>query len=179
MADGHNPLPGAHLGKNHHLTGLILSSNKWHTSEHGLGRASKTNNHLSHDNQIHEVRHTFLWRRETGVFTKRGGHPLHLVRVFHGTLSGQIVPVNNHDHGKMDKQCLPEVHTQPGQWPHKGCQYPHDKQSRFLYNTRNRSCLPQTITRRNVPTKAEPKQTRAITYNFLPFATTLKWSPRN
>ena len=35
MADGHNPLPGAHLGGNDHPTGLIL------TSEHGLCRAFK------------------------------------------------------------------------------------------------------------------------------------------
>ena len=41
MADRQNPLPGAHLGGNHHPTGLILSNNTRHTSEHGLGRASK------------------------------------------------------------------------------------------------------------------------------------------
>ena len=41
MADGHNPLPGVHLGGNHHPTGLILRNNTQYTSEHGLGRASK------------------------------------------------------------------------------------------------------------------------------------------
>ena len=87
MADGQNPLTSANLGGNHHLTGPIPSNNSWNTSEHGMGRASKNSNHLSHDNIIPEFRHTFLWRRETGIFTQRGGHPLHLFRVCHGTLS--------------------------------------------------------------------------------------------
>ena len=40
MADGHNPLRGAHLDRKHHPTGLILRKNTWHTSEYFLGRAS-------------------------------------------------------------------------------------------------------------------------------------------
>ena len=177
MVDGHNPLPGAHLGGNHHPTGLILRNNTWHTSEHSLGISSKNNDHLSYDNQIPEVRHIFLWQREIGIFTQRGGHPLHLVRVCHGTLSVQILPWNNHDYGTMVKKRLPEVYLHPGQWPQQGHQYPHDKQSCFLDNTINRSCLPHTMKRQNRPTKADPKHTRTVTYNFLPIATALKWSP--
>ena len=178
MSDGHNPLPGAHLGVNYHPNGLILSNNTWHTSEHGLGRASKNNNHLSDDNQIPEVGHTLICLGETGIFTQRDGHPLYSVRVFHGTLSGQSVTRNNHDHGNMFKQRIPVVYPHPGQWPQKGNQYPHEKQARFLHNTINRSCLTHTRTRQHRTTKAEPKYMRTISYNFLPIATTLKWSPR-
>ena len=135
-------------------------------------------NHLSHDNQIPEVRHTFLWLRDNGILTQKSGNPLHLVRVCHGTLSGQSVPVNNHDHGTMGKQRLPEVYPHPGHWPQKGHHYPYDKQSRFLHNTINISCLQQSRTRRHRPTKAEPKYTRIITHNFLPLTTALKFSPR-
>ena len=85
-------MPGAHLGRNNHPTGLILRNNTWHTSEHGLGRTSKNKNQLSHDKQITEVGHTLLCRRETGILTQRVGHPLHSVRVFHGTLSGKVYP---------------------------------------------------------------------------------------
>ena len=144
MLDNHNPLPGAHLGGNHHLTGLILRNNMWHTSEHGLGRASKKNDHLTNNNNFTKVRHTFLWRRQTGVLTQRSGHPLHTLRVRHGTLSDQIVPGNNHDRGKIGKQRLPAVYPHPGQWHQQGQQYPHDKQSRLLHNTRNISFLPHT-----------------------------------
>ena len=157
MADGHNPLPVAHLGGNHYPTGLILRKNRWHTSEHNLGRASKNNNHLSHDNQITEFRHTLLWQRETGVLTQRGGHPLHSVRVCHGTLSGQILTGSNHDHGTMGKQCPPAVYPHSGQWSQKVHHYPYDKKSLFLYNIRNRCCLPHTRTRRHRSTKAERK----------------------
>ena len=157
MADGHNPLPGAHLGVNYHPTGLILRNNTWHTSEHGLGRSSKNNNHLSNHNQITEGRHTFLWIRDTGILTQRGGHPLHLVRVCHRTLSVQSVPGNNYYHRTMGKQHLPVVYLHPGQWPQQEHQYPHDKQLRLLHNTINRSCLPHTSTKQHIPTKAEPK----------------------
>ena len=157
MVDGHNPLPSAHLGGNHHTNGLILSNNTWHTSEYNLDRSSKNNNHPSNENQINNVRHSFLWLRETGVLTKIGGHPLHSVGVFHGTLSGQSVPGNNHDYGTMGKQRLPALYPHPGQWPQQGHQYPHDNQSRFLQNTRNRSFLPHTRTKRHRPTKAETK----------------------
>ena len=157
MADGHNPLLGTHLGGNHPSTGLILRNNTWHTSEHGLGRDSKNNNHLSHEKQITEVKHTFLCSIETRIRTQRSGQPLHLVRFCHGTLSGQSVPGNNHDHGKMVKQRLPAVYPRPGQWPQQGHQLPHDNQSCFLNNTKKRSCLPHTQTQQHRPTKAEPK----------------------
>ena len=156
MYDGHNPLPSAHLGGNHHQTGRIQSKNMWHNNEHGLGRALK-HHHLSHDNQIPEVRHTFLWQKETGIFTQRGGPPLNLVRGFHGTLSGQSVPLNNHDRGTMGKKRLTAVYPYPGQWPQQGHQYPHDKQSRFIHNTINISFLPHTSTRRQKTTKDEHK----------------------
>ena len=92
MVDGHNPLTGAHLGRNHHPTGLILRNNTWHTSEHGLGRASKDNYHLTNKNKLTKGRQSLLWLRETGIITQRGGKPLHTVRVRHGILSGQSVP---------------------------------------------------------------------------------------
>ena len=41
MSDVQNPLLGTNMVRNHHLTGLILRNNTWHTSEHSLGRASK------------------------------------------------------------------------------------------------------------------------------------------
>ena len=41
MADGHNPMTGAHMGGNHHPNGLILRNNTWHNSEHVQDRASK------------------------------------------------------------------------------------------------------------------------------------------
>ena len=63
MVDGNNPLPGVHLGGNYYPTGLILRNNTGHTSENGMGRASKNNNHISNDNQFTKGRHTFLWRR--------------------------------------------------------------------------------------------------------------------
>ena len=66
-------------------------------------------NRLSHDNLIPKFRHDLLGQRETGIITQRGGHPLNLIRGFHGTLSGQIVPGNNHYHGTMGKNRLPEV----------------------------------------------------------------------
>ena len=157
MADRHNPLPGAHMGRNHHPNGLILRNNTWHTSEHSMGRASKNNNNLSHDNQIPEVRHTLIWQKDTGILTRKGGHPLYLVRVCHGNLFGQSVPKNNHDHGTMGKQRLPAVYPYTGQLPQQGYQYPHGKQSRFIHNTINRSCLPHTSTWQHKPTKAEPK----------------------
>ena len=47
-------------------------------------------------------------------------HPLYLVRFFHGTLSGKSVPGNNHDHGTMGKQRLPEVYPYPCQWHQQG-----------------------------------------------------------
>ena len=50
--------------------------------------SQKNDDHLTNDNKFTKVRHTFLWRRETGILTQRGGHPLHTVRVRHGTLSG-------------------------------------------------------------------------------------------
>ena len=156
MADRHNHLPGAHLVRNHYLTGLIIMNNRWHTSEHGLGRPLKKNN-LWHDNQITEIGHTFLWRKETGILTQRGGKPLNLVRIFHGTLSGQSVPGNNHDHGMMGKQVLPAVYPHLGQWPQQGHQYPHNNQSQFIHNTRNRSYPPHTRTQQHRPTKSEPK----------------------
>ena len=149
MLDVQNPLPGEHLGVNNHPTGIIFRNSTWHTSEHSLGRASKDNNHLSNDNQITEVRHTFIWWRETGILTQRGGHPLHLVRV--------CQPGNNHDHGTMGKQRLPAVYTHPGQWPQQGHHYPHDKKSRFLHNTRNISCLSHKRTQQHRPTNTEPK----------------------
>ena len=152
MADSHNPLSGANLGRNYHLTGLILRNNTWHTSENGLGRSSKNHNHLSYENQITEVMHTCLWQRETGILTQIGGHVLHPVRVFHETISGQILPRNNHDHGTMGKQHLPVVYPHPGQWTQQGNQYPNDNQSRFLHNNINRSCLPHTRTQRHRPT---------------------------
>ena len=145
MSDGHYPLPGAYMGRNHHPTGLILMNNTWHISEHGLGRVSKNYNHLSNGNQITEGRHNFLWQRKTGILTKRGGHPLHSLRFCHGTLSGQIVPVNNHDHGTMGKQRPPVVYPHPSQWHLQGHQYPHDNQSYFLHNTRYRSFLPDRV----------------------------------
>ena len=178
MVDYHYPLPGAHMGGNHHPTGIIPRNNMWHTSEHGIGRSSKNNNQISYDNQIPEVRRTFLWLRETGIFTQRGRHPLYLVRVCHGNLSGQHLSRNNNDHGMMGKQRLTAWYPHPGQWPQKGHHYPHDNQSRFLHNTINRSFLPHTRTRQHIPTKAEPKQTRTITYNFIPLTNALKWSPR-
>ena len=174
MADKHNHLPGAHLGGNHHPARLIPRNNAWHTSEHGLGRASKNSNNILCDNQIPEVRHTLLSRIETGIFTQRGRHPLHLFRVFHGTLSGKSVPIKNHDHGTMGKQRLPAVYPHPGQLPQQGHQYPHYKQASFLQNTINISCLPHTRTQLHRTTKSEPTQTRMITYNFLPIATALK-----
>ena len=163
MADYHDPLPGAHLGGNNYPTGLISRKNMWHTSEHGLGRASKNNNHLSYDNQILEVRHNFIWQIETVVFTQRGRNPLHSVRFFHGTISVQSILINNHDHGKMGKQRLPAAYPHPFQWPQKGHQYPHDKHASFLHNKLNRSCIPHNRTQQHRPTKAEPKQTRMIT----------------
>ena len=178
MADDHKPLPGAHLGGNHHPTGIMPSNNVWHTSENGLGRALKNSNHLSHENQIPEVRNTFLWRRETGFFTQRGRHQLHLVKVSHRTIHGQSVSRNNYDHGNMEKQHLPAVYPYPGQWSHQGHQCPHDKQAIFLHNTRNRIFLPHTRTRRHRTTNSEYTQTRKITYNFLPLTNALKWSPR-
>ena len=156
MADNHDPLSGAHLGGNHHPTGLIPRNNAWHINEQGLGRASKNSNHLSHDNQIPKVRHTLLWRRETEIFTKRGRHPLHSVRVFHGTLSGQIVSINNHDHGTISKNRLPAVYPHPGKRPYQAHQYPHDKQASFLKNNRNRGFLPHTTAQRHRTTKDEP-----------------------
>ena len=174
MADGQNPLSGAHMDINYHLTGLILRNNTWHTSEHGLGRASKNNTHLSNDNQITEVRHTFLRRRDNGILTQRGGHPLHLVRVCHGIISVQSVPINNHGHATLGKQRLPVVYLHPGQWPQQGHQYPHDNKSRFLHITRNISCLPHTKTKWHRITKAEPKKMKMRTQTFLPLATVLK-----
>ena len=162
----------------HHLTIIILRNNTWHTSEHVLGRASKNNNYLSYNNQIPEVRQTFLWQKNTGIFTQTGGHPIHLVRVFHLTLSVQSVLGDNHDHRTMEKQRLPELFLHSGQWPQQGHQYSHDKKSCFLHNTINMNDLQHTRTRQHRATKAEPKKTTTITYNFLHLATTLKWSPQ-
>ena len=178
MADNHKPLPGAHLVGNHHLTGLVFGNNTWHTSGNGLGGASKNYDHLTNDNKVTKGRHTLLWWRETGIITQRGGHPLHTVRVCHGTLSGQSVTVNNHDHGTMGKQRLPAVYPHPGQWPKQEHQYSHEKQVSFIHNTINISRLQHTWKKRHRPTKADPKHTRMITHNFLPLATALKWPPR-
>ena len=178
MADNHDPLPGAQLGRINHPNELIPRNNVWHISKHSLGGASNKSNHLSYDNQIHEVRHTLFWRRETGIFKKRGRHPLHSVRVYHGTLSGQSVSRKNHDHRTMGEQRLHAVYQHPGQWPQQGHQYPCYKQARFLQNTRNRSCLTHTRTRRHRTTNSEPTHTSTIIYNFFPIATRIKWSLR-
>ena len=178
MADSHNTLPGEHMGGNNHPTGLILRNNTWHTSEHGMGRASKNNNHLSHDNQIPEVIHTFLWQRETCILIQRSGHPLHSVRVCHGSLSGQSVSGKKHYHGTMGNQRLRVVYPHSGQWPQKGHQYPQDKQSRFLHNNMNKSCLPHTRIQWHRHTEAEHKHMSTIIYNFIPITTALKLSPR-
>ena len=61
VADNHNPLPSEHLGGNHRPTLLIFRDNKCHTSKHGLGGASKNDNHLTDDNKFTKGRHTFLW----------------------------------------------------------------------------------------------------------------------
>ena len=131
MADKHNPLPGVHMGVNHHTTVLIPRNNTWHTSEHSLGRASQNRNHLSNDNEIPEFRYNLLCLRETGIFTQRSRHPLPLVRIFHGDLSCQILSRDNHDHGTTVNQLLPVVYPHPGQRPQQGHQYPHDKKKSF------------------------------------------------
>ena len=143
-----------------------------------MGRASKHNNHLSHENEIPEVRHTVLWKIDNGVLKQRGEHPLYLVRVWYGTLSGQSVPRYNHDRWTMGKQRFPAIYLHPGQWPHKGHQYPHEKQSLFVHNKIVINFLPHTRTQQHRTTKADPKQTMVITYNLLTIATALKWSPR-
>ena len=76
VVDNHNPLPSAHLGGNHHPTWLIFGDNKCHTSEHGLGGASKNDNHLTYDNKFTKGRHTFFWWRKNGILTRRSGYPL-------------------------------------------------------------------------------------------------------
>ena len=157
MADVHNTLPCDHLVGNHYPTGLIPRNNTWHTSEQSMGRALKNIYHLSYDNQIPEVGHTFLWGRETGIFAQRGIHPLHLVRIFLGILLGQSVSRKNHYHRTMGKQRLPALYLHPGQWTQQGHQYPHGKQSHFLNSTRNRSCLQHTSTRQHRTRKDEPK----------------------
>ena len=92
MADVQKPLPCAHLGGNHHQTGIIPRKKMWHTSEQGMDRISQNRNHLSNDNQINEVRYTLLWRREAGIFTKRCRSPLSLVRFYMELFLPKVCP---------------------------------------------------------------------------------------